>query len=288
MKNIYVKIANVMKSIRTVKKNGRNEFNKYDYATEKDLLDEVKPLLLKNGLIIVPSVVDQKRTGDIATVKVEFTLVDIDSGEELKTTFYGEGQDKGDKAVYKAYTGAVKYYLMKTFMIPTGDDPEADEEADETEEMGEMGAPKKAEPQKIVELKRKWKVFKPLDAFGEHYRKSIDAVTEAEAQALIQKLDQKLSETDMTPKQRAAIFAKGKERGLTSEETKQVAYRYAGVTTMKKMNALQAYDVYALLEEMQDEELHDYVQPTDDALSTFKAALVADMAKGIHNMQAMG
>lgn len=274
-----------MKSIRTVKKNGRNEFNKYDYATEKDLLDEVKPLLLKNGLIIVPSVVDQKRTGDIATVKVEFTLVDIDSGEELKTVFYGEGQDKGDKATYKAYTGAVKYYLMKTFMIPTGDDPEADE----TEEMGEMGAPKKAEPQKIVELKRKWKVFKPLDAFREHYRKSIDAVTEAEAQTLIKKLDQKLSETDMTPKQRAAIFAKGKERGLTSEETKQVAYRYAGVTTMKKMNALQAYDVYALLEEMQDEELHDYVQPTtDDALSTFKAALVADMAKGIHNMQAMG
>lgn len=285
MKNIYVKIANVMKGIRTVKKNGWNEYNKYDYATEKDLLDEVKPLLLKNGLIIVPNVIDQKRTGDIATVKVEFDLIDIETGEAIKSTFYGEGQDKGDKATYKAYTGAVKYYLMKTFMIPTGDDPEADE----TEEMGEMGAPKKAEPQKIVELKRKWKVFKPLDAFREHFGKNVEELTETEAQTLIKKLDEKLEETNITASQRKAIFGLGRKRGLSGDQTKQVAYRYTGVTTMKKMNALQAYDVYALLEGMQDEELHDYIQPTtDDALSTFKTALVADMAKGIHNMQAMG
>src|SRR5699024_6730814 len=41
------------------------------------------------------------------------------------------GQDAGDKAVYKAITGATKYALMKVFMIPTGDDPEQDYEADE-------------------------------------------------------------------------------------------------------------------------------------------------------------
>jgi hypothetical protein len=39
----------------------------------------------------------------------------------------GEGQDAGDKAVYKAMTGALKYCLLKTFLIPTGDDPERDE-----------------------------------------------------------------------------------------------------------------------------------------------------------------
>lgn len=294
MKNLYMKMANVMKEIRTVKQNGWNEYNKYNYATEKDLLDEVKPLLLDNGLIVVPNVLEQQKTGDIATVKIEFTLIDIDSGEELKTVFFGEGQDKGDKATYKAYTGATKYYLMKTFLIPTGDDPEADKGQTEVPENGKFDelrrTKKEAAPkEKIIELKRKWKVFKPLNEFGGHYGKPIDAVTETEAQALIQKLDQKLSETDMTPKQRAAIFAKGKDRGLTSQETKQVAYNYANVESMKEMNALQAYDVYALLEGMQDKELHDYIQPTtDDAPATFKAALVADMAKGIHNMQAMG
>ena len=32
--------------------------------------------------------------------------------------------DKGDKAGYKAFTGALKYYLADTFMVATGDDPE--------------------------------------------------------------------------------------------------------------------------------------------------------------------
>ena len=35
--------------------------------------------------------------------------------------------DTGDKWVYKAITGAVKYIFMKTFQISTGDDPEKDE-----------------------------------------------------------------------------------------------------------------------------------------------------------------
>lgn len=39
----------------------------------------------------------------------------------------GEGMDTGDKAIYKAITGAQKYVLMKTFLIPTGDDPELEE-----------------------------------------------------------------------------------------------------------------------------------------------------------------
>ena len=43
----------------------------------------------------------------------------------------GAGDDGADKGLYKAYTGAVKYFLMKTFLIPTGDDPEADTKADE-------------------------------------------------------------------------------------------------------------------------------------------------------------
>ena len=34
--------------------------------------------------------------------------------------------DKGDKAGYKANTGAIKYYLANTFMVATGDDPETE------------------------------------------------------------------------------------------------------------------------------------------------------------------
>ena len=44
----------------------------------------------------------------------------------IKTIIYGEGIDKGDKALYKAYTGAIKYYLANTFLIATGNEPEND------------------------------------------------------------------------------------------------------------------------------------------------------------------
>ena len=56
--------------------------------------------------------------------KLEFTLFDIDTGFYETTTITGEGIDKGDKAGYKAYTGALKYFLANTFMVATGDDPE--------------------------------------------------------------------------------------------------------------------------------------------------------------------
>lgn len=126
--NIYSKLLAVIDEIKTVGKNGENTHQNYNYAMEKDLLDEVKPLLLKHGLIIHPTVLEQRRDGALATVKMEFRIVLAETKEELKSIFYGEGQDKGDKATYKAYTGAVKYFLMKTFLIPTGDDPEQDEQ----------------------------------------------------------------------------------------------------------------------------------------------------------------
>lgn len=64
-------------------------------------------------------------------VKLEFTLTDIDTGFFETSTVSGEGMDKGDKAGYKAYTGALKYYLANTFMVATGDDPEKDEEKED-------------------------------------------------------------------------------------------------------------------------------------------------------------
>ncbi len=49
----------------------------------------------------------------------------------MTTSWVGQGLDNADKGYYKAYTGAVKYFLMKTFMISTGDDPELDSYRDQ-------------------------------------------------------------------------------------------------------------------------------------------------------------
>jgi hypothetical protein len=143
-KSIFSKIGKVMSQVSRVPKNGYNSFHKYNYATESDLTESIRPILQEAGLAFFSSVLEQDRDGEFTKVKMEFTLADIETGEVLKSTYWGEGQDKGDKGLYKAYTGATKYFLMKTFLIPTGDDPEADHS---TDERNSKSAPK--QPQKV-------------------------------------------------------------------------------------------------------------------------------------------
>lgn len=139
-KNLISKLVEVMKQVKYIEKKGYNEFNRYKYATESDVAEKVREVLADQNVIMLPDIVEHStrehinRKGNteyIATVKVKFTFIDGDTGEQLVIHSIGEGQDAGDKAVYKAITGAQKYALMKSFMIPTGDDPEADSGVDE-------------------------------------------------------------------------------------------------------------------------------------------------------------
>lgn len=128
------KLANVMAEVNRVKKSGRNDFHRYDYATESDLTDAIRGHLAAQGVAILPSVVEvkseplasSKRNEILTTATLEITLVCAESGEQRVTRWQGQGLDAGDKGFYKAYTGAMKYFLMKTFLISTGDDPEDD------------------------------------------------------------------------------------------------------------------------------------------------------------------
>src|SRR5690625_845349 len=139
-RKLVSKLVKVMEQVKYIEKKGYNKFHKYNYATESDVSEKVREVLAEQNVIMMPDVVEystrehenrQNNIEYIATVKMKFTFIDGETGEELSIHSIGEGQDAGDKAVYKAITGATKYALMKAFMIPTGDDPEADTGADE-------------------------------------------------------------------------------------------------------------------------------------------------------------
>lgn len=132
-KNLIQKAAAVMAQVEHVPKNGWNDFHKYHYATEADITTCVRAAMAEQGLMLIPTVdkVDwtkisgPKGEDRLATLTVKFTLTDgVESREFI---ILGEGQDRGDKATYKAMTGALKYALLKLFLIPTGDDPEKEE-----------------------------------------------------------------------------------------------------------------------------------------------------------------
>ena len=132
---LYGKIAAVAAAVSRIPKNGRNEFHRYSYATESDITDGLRELLNANGLAFLPPSViswerdetaDNPKIGPRTRVQVQFALGCADTGETFTTILWGEANDNADKGFYKAYTGAVKHYLMKTFLIATGDDPEQD------------------------------------------------------------------------------------------------------------------------------------------------------------------
>jgi hypothetical protein len=131
-KSLVSKLAEVMGEIEgRIPKTGRNEFHKYDYATEADIVQSVRAGMAKRKLMLIPSVksTEWKELGKqrLCTLTVAFTVHDGDSGESMTFDVLGEGTDAGDKATYKALTGATKYALLKLFLIPTGDDPERDD-----------------------------------------------------------------------------------------------------------------------------------------------------------------
>lgn len=125
MSAIGKKILAVMEGIEKVSKDKKNSFHNYNYASDEAIVGAIREVLIKNGLIVTPSQLECHQTGELTTLAIEYTLLDVDSGEKIVSKVYGQGQDKGDKGVYKAATGAEKYFLLKTFLIPTTDDPEA-------------------------------------------------------------------------------------------------------------------------------------------------------------------
>ncbi len=115
----------------TLEKKGKNTYDNYKYFTEAQYKDVANRILTEAGLELKPTEEDyftyqvpnsKTPVGRIVTMK--FTLTDIETGFYEESIIRGEGLDRGDKAGYKAYTGAIKYYLANTFMVPTGDDPE--------------------------------------------------------------------------------------------------------------------------------------------------------------------
>lgn len=132
-KSTIAKLAEVMGEVERVAKRGTNQFHKYDYATEADIAQAVRGGMAMRSLMMVPNVIkvewEKVKTASgkeerLATIAVRFDLRDGDNDGVISFEIHSQGQDSGDKALFKAMTGATKYALLKLFLIPTGDDPE--------------------------------------------------------------------------------------------------------------------------------------------------------------------
>ncbi len=123
-------LRKLLKEKGILKKGGNNDFDNYQYFSEaqyKELFTELFSacdLELKFDELEYETFEGTEKQANGRMPKLLFRLFDCETGFYEDTHITGEGIDKGDKAGYKAYTGALKYYLADTFMVATGDDPE--------------------------------------------------------------------------------------------------------------------------------------------------------------------
>lgn len=127
MANIYEKIAAVMQDVQYLGKDDNVSFGQTNYKalSEEKVTVIMRSAMMKHRLVVFPIEQSATRTGNITHVDVKYRIVNIDDpADYIEVVSCGDGADTQDKGSGKAMTYAFKYMWLRTFAIPTGEDPD--------------------------------------------------------------------------------------------------------------------------------------------------------------------
>jgi hypothetical protein len=195
------KLAVVRRRIAYVPKRGHNERKNYSYVTAADIAGAVGDILAELGVVVVPhlesishepSRMVRSDVEHVARVVMAYTFMDVDTAEEITVKVAGEGLDAGDKAPYKAMTGALKYALLQSFLLATGDDPENEPAQSHYGRSRQSQTVTEQEAKAIYELVEK--TGTELERVLEYYKvSSVAEMTEATYHRAMEMLGKKLA-----------------------------------------------------------------------------------------------
>lgn len=135
--NIYQRINAVMKQVAYVQKDTEVTGGGNYKAVSHDMAVAVlRPAMVEQGIVVRPKQLkgkyvemrdkSQGRTMHLYAGRYQVDFVNIeDPGDYCSTVVEGHANDTGDKAPGKAMSYAVKYAMLKTFSLETGEDDEA-------------------------------------------------------------------------------------------------------------------------------------------------------------------
>jgi hypothetical protein len=126
--NIYQRINAVMGEVKYIQKDSKAAKGlPYKFVSHDQVTGTLHAPMQKHGIVMVTDILELKQDGNRTEAKVGVTFVNIDNPEDrFSTSFYGYGVCSQDKGPGKAISYAVKYCLLKTFCLETGDDVERD------------------------------------------------------------------------------------------------------------------------------------------------------------------
>lgn len=142
-KGIHAKLSLILATMpENMRPEGSNKFFHYDYWSLDQISGYFRNRFGDLGLSFLADVVDfdirehttaKEGRSFLTTLKVKFRIHDWATGEWIEGHGIGQGDDPGDKGANKAFSGALKYWLLKTFIVG-GEDSEADERTDKRSE----------------------------------------------------------------------------------------------------------------------------------------------------------
>ena len=184
-KSLIAKLAEACNAVGGVEKKGRNEFQKYNYVKAADVAKAIRHELFDRGIIVTIDEKEFKEHRKIPTNAgyeiTEFILrgeVTFRDGQEtLSLNAWATAMDSGDKAIYKAKTGLLKYALRGIGLIPDErDDPEFDESVDEQTDPKVMEVPPESRSARKKRAKVKEFQVRAWDATCHHSGKTAEQI----------------------------------------------------------------------------------------------------------------
>lgn len=184
--NLYQRISKVMQDIQYLQKDDKvstGASGSYKAMSEEKVTQVVRESLIANGLIILPVAQTHSREelrdkegilkSYLSIVDTQYKIVDIATGQFELLASSGSGADSQDKGVGKAMTYSYKYLLLRTFAIPTGEDPDKISSAtlDEQHEKEKLKA-QEEDSKLLPQVRAKWETLAGnMDGFDDWYSK---------------------------------------------------------------------------------------------------------------------
>lgn len=192
--NLYKKINAVMQAVEYVKKDA--VIQGYKAVTHDQVTAAVRPAMVENSLMVTQSLISSEmqqagQTGKGTPIWLykglfDVRFIDCDTGDHLSVTVEGQALDHGDKAAGKAQSYAMKYALLKTFCLETGENEESRQEIDRAavEQKQILRNSQEAKVKKLID-----ETESNLDQVLAFYKsESIEELTETQLSSLIMNL----------------------------------------------------------------------------------------------------
>lgn len=141
---VHQALNKVMGEVQAVKKDSKNQAQKFNFRGIDAVINAVGPALRKHGVTVLPEDVDVHRSNGTTSngkqtaevvIKVTYRVYGP-AGDSIHGKVAAEAMDFGDKAIAKAMSVAYRTFLLQALTIPT-DDPDPDGES------FERGVPKR-------------------------------------------------------------------------------------------------------------------------------------------------